>query len=612
MIMKAETEEKLNTDQLLDRALDCLRNKEFEKADEYCDTVLSAEPYNAAAKLYRLMAEQKTGSIPEFAERTLPFGNTDVNGFHGYIAELSEEYKNDAIYAAAVYNADKSDRPHIKAAVGMLETIPDYKDSAALSEKYRGILDDMTKRGEAEEQERERQKEEERREKEKQIKTVKKAISIALPCAALVIAVSLLFCKVIIPQIKYDSAKAAYAEGKYGEAIDGFKNLDGYKDSAELLAECTEAYKAAKYGEAEALLEANEPYGAAKAFYEAIGYKDAKQRFDEIARCKYTKEYYRDGSLLSQQDVTFDGNGNVIKSVRTDHNGYVSAGEFTYNDKREIIKETHEYYSIKYDERYNSSIEEYRRDNDQNIISLLYTDFDGETYLLEYFYNKNGDVIKETVKDDTGKITNGHNYEYAYDENGNITSETQTTLDGKFEARNETAYDKNGRIIKTESTYDTSFEGDIRLQHITEEYFYDNNGKMIKVVTTSESDPEHDCVIEYSYDDKGNQIKKLYSHSDGATFCYESEYDDNGRLIKYTETSSDGTVKVTEYEYNDSGNVVLETETSSDGSVSVTENFYDDKENLIKFTEKKDGVLKRGFSYGDFVIVLLDQVQCLN
>ncbi len=603
MIMKAETEEKLNTDQLLDRAFDCLRNKEFEKADEYCDTVLSAEPYNAAAKLYRLMAEQKTGSIPEFAERTLPFGNTDVNGFHGYIAQLSEEYKNDAIYAAAVYNADKSDRPHIKAAVGMLETIPDYKDSAALSEKYRGILDDMTKREEAEEQERERQKEEERREKEKQIKTVKKAISIALPCAALVIVVSLLFCKVIIPQIKYDSAKAAYAEGKYGEAIDGFKNLDGYKDSAELLAECTEAYKAAKYGEAEALLEANEPYGAAKAFYEAIGYKDAKQRFDNIASSVYSKVYFRNGILYGQYDRTFDDNGNVIKSVWTGMSGFVEIWEIEYNDKREIIKEKRESYNINSDSDHKTIYREYKYDNNHNVIFDFYEDSDGETYLEEYSFNDKGDEIKFTAKDETGEIY-GYYYEYVYDEKGNITTVIQTSLDGEIETIDETTYDEDGQILKYTDTY----RRDQEMLVETKEYTYDNNGNVIKYVYTS--DIETDCVCEYYYDDSGNQIKATCTLENGEKSCAESFYDDNGNRIKIVETDYNGDVSTYEYEYGDEKNVTKQTVTwYRDGHVTVSESIYDDKGNEIKFTEAEDGELVTSFTYGDFVIVLKDQVR---
>ena len=610
--MKAENNEKLNTDQLLDGAFECLRNGDFDKADGYCGEVIAADPYNAAAKLYRLMAEQKTRDISEFANSRLPFGGADGSALTGYIAQLSEEYKNDAIYAAAVYNVGKADRPHIESAISLFEAIPDYKDSAELLEKCRVDLAVITEREEAERKEIERQKEEARAEKERQIKAVKKLIAIGLPCAVFIIALSLLISKVIIPEIRYNSAAAAYGEGNYEEAISVFKKLNGYKDSTKRLTESIEAYRASKYAEAEALLDANEPYGAAKAFYEAIGYKDAKQRFDEIAKCEYTKEYYRDGSLFDSKDVTFDDKGNVIKAVWTSNNtGYVRVKEFAYNDKREPIKENYEDYNIYYDEHYNGFTREYKYDDDHNIISYLYTDSDGGSYFMEYFYNEKGDMIKEVKKDGSGEITDGYYYEYVYDGNGNITNETHSTLDGKYISSYETSYDNNGRIIKTARTYDTGFEGDRKLQQYAEEYFYDNNGNMIMVVYTSESDPDYNAVDKYSYDEKGNKTKQLYLRSDGRTLCYESVYDDNGNHIKITETGYDGTVNVTEYEYNDKGNVVKKTETSSGGSVSVTENFYDDKENLIRFTETENGELVRGFSYGDFVIVLLDQTHCL-
>ena len=147
--MKAENNEKLNTDQLLDGAFECLRNGDFDKADGYCGEVLAADPYNAAAKLYRLMAEQKTRDISEFVKSRLPFGGADGSALTGYIAQLSEEYKNDAIYAAAVYNADKNDKTHIGYAISLLEAIPEYKDSVELLQRYRGKLAAITEREEA-------------------------------------------------------------------------------------------------------------------------------------------------------------------------------------------------------------------------------------------------------------------------------------------------------------------------------------------------------------------------------------------------------------------------------------------------------------------------------
>ena len=601
--MKAEKSEKFNTDQLLDGAFACLQNGDFNKADGYCGEVLSADPYNAAAKLYRLMAEQKTRDISEFVKSRLPFGGADGSALTGYIAQLSEEYKNDAIYAAAVYSAGKADRPHIESAISLFEAIPDYKDSAELLQRYRGKLAAITEREEAERKEIERQKEEARREKEKQIKAAKKLIAIGLPCAVFIIALSLLISKVIIPELRYNSAAAAYSEGNYEEAISGFKKLNGYKDSAQRLTECIEAYRVSKYAEAEALLEANEPYGAAKAFYEAIGYKDAKQRFDEIASSVYSKVYFRNGSLYGQYDRTFDDNGNVIKSVWTGMSGFVEIWEIEYNDKREIIKEKRESYNINSDRDHKTIYREYKYDNNHNVIFDFYEDSDGETYLSEYSFNDKGDEIKFTAKDETGEIY-GYYYEYVYDEKGNITTEIQTSFDGEIYEICETIYDEGGRIVK----YTVTYRRDQEMLVETKEYTYDNNGNVIKYVYTS--DIETDLVCEYYYDDNGNQIKATCTLENGGKSCTESFYDDNGNRIKITETGYAGDVNTYEYEYGDEKNVTKQTVTwYRDGHVTVSESIYDDKGNEIKFTEAEDGELVTSFTYGDFVIVLKDQVR---
>lgn len=601
--MKAESTEKLNIDLLLDSAFDCLQSGDFSAAVEYCEKILSEDNDNAQAKLYKLMAEQGAHDIVEFAGSDLPFGKVSrddgiESALHGYIARLSEEYKKDAIYDAAVYNAKISDKQHIESALSLLGLIPDYRDSAALQIKCTAALSVITEREEAERLLLRIKREEQRREVQKK----RKALLIGLPIAFFTAAVVILFAKVIVPRLEYGSAVKAYGEGNYEKAISVFKKLDGYKDSTELLAECTEAYRASKYREAEALLEANEPYGAAKAFYEAIGYKDAKQRFDNIASSVYSKVYFRNGSLYGQYDRTFDDDGNVIKSVWT-MSDFVEIWEIEYNDKREIIKEKRESYNINSDRDHKTTYREYKYDNNHNVIFDFYEDSDGETYLREYSFNDKGDKIKFTAKDETGEIY-GYYYEYVYDEKGNITTEIQTSFDGEIYEICETIYDEGGRIVK----YTVTYRRDQEMLVDTKEYTYDNNGNVIKYVYTS--DIETDCVCEYYYNDNGNQIKATCTLENGGKSCTESFYDDNGNRIKIVETGYAGDVNTYEYEYGDEKNVTKQTVTwYRDGHVTVRESIYDDKGNEIKFTEVKDGELVTSFTYGDFVIVLKDQVR---
>jgi len=114
----------------------------------------------------------------------------------------------------------------------------------------------------------------------------------------------------------------------------------------------------------------------------------------------------------------------------------------------------------------------------------------------------------------------------------------------------------------------------------TYDYSYDDKGNVLKKVETDSDGKKHN--YEYSYDKKDNVIKEMVIFSDGSNRSYEYSYDDYGNLIKKVHTSDDGKTYTYEYSYDNKGNIIKETLTTFYGSRQTAENSYDDCGNLFK------------------------------
>ncbi|MGN1019073.1 MAG: TIR domain-containing protein [Aristaeellaceae bacterium] len=148
----------------------------------------------------------------------------------------------------------------------------------------------------------------------------RKRLMIAIVSAAvvLVVALSLLITKVIIPGNHYKEAEALLAAGEYDAASEAFAALENYKDAADRV---LEPY----YVQAEALLADGDQDGAAEAFARAAGYQDALTRYynmkyaqgeGSIAAGDYhTVGLKRDGSVVA---VGSNGYGRCDVSGWTD------------------------------------------------------------------------------------------------------------------------------------------------------------------------------------------------------------------------------------------------------------------------------------------------------
>lgn len=101
---------------------------------------------------------------------------------------------------------------------------------------------------------------------------------------------------IIIPNNNYQSAVALMDENQYEEALTAFENLNGYKDSEELVEKCKIGIKNLAYDEAIALKTATKYNEAIDAFSAMNGYRDSEDQIVEIQyfialNLKETKKY---------------------------------------------------------------------------------------------------------------------------------------------------------------------------------------------------------------------------------------------------------------------------------------------------------------------------------
>lgn len=302
-----------NTAPLLKRAFMFLEDEDWDSADEYCEKVLDIDPECAQAYLAKLMAELNVSKQEELRDQEEPFD--EYNNYRkairfadtalketleGYIDYINDRNEKERLENAYNYSkrlmANASTEDAYKKAARSFETIPDYKDSAALAQECHlkaeearkdGILglgkaemgkntipdyysaikyfasipgwkdaderrqvckekiDELAAQAEADRLERERQAEIERLERERQAEIARreaakrakrnKTIAIVVSTVAVIaIAVMLLMKMVIIPNGKYNDAVALLEAGNYEEAAVAFEELGSHKNSAEM------------------------------------------------------------------------------------------------------------------------------------------------------------------------------------------------------------------------------------------------------------------------------------------------------------------------------------------------------------------------------------------
>jgi len=172
----------------------------------------SEQAYKDAAELF--------GTAPGFQ---------DADELAGRCLEKAEECRKDAVYAAAKAKMTGSRAESYEEAIAAFGTIPGWKDAEDQIGACRSRIAEIR-----------RKEEQAHLAAQAAAKRTKRILSVVLPVLAVLIALGIVYAKVILPKQKYDRALGYINNGDYESA---YPLLDGlnYKDSAEKRVEIKQA-----------------------------------------------------------------------------------------------------------------------------------------------------------------------------------------------------------------------------------------------------------------------------------------------------------------------------------------------------------------------------------
>ena len=399
---------------------------------------------------------------------------------------------------------------------------------------------------------------------ESQKKKITKILAIVIPAVCAVVAIILLATRVIIPNSKYNNAVKLMDAGSYEEAIVAFEAMAGYKDSVQKIGDCELAIK---YDDAFALMDAGRYVEAIVAFEAMDDYKDSDKQIQLAKEAAYVEAIaLMEAGEDKQAYDTFKAIGNYKDSAEKCEE---------CSKMYVLLSESTKYYETIYEYSHGKLVKETATNTTSNSAFVVF----GHLYL---------------------NVGDRASQEYKYDNNGNII-ELMSYVHGKAENTRTYEYDSNGYLVK--EVYDNQF-GDTYiyeyddLGNMTAKLCYANVSEMVGNTLYIGNELECKTRHYYEYDKHNNLIQEnIWSLQSGdSSITYTNEYDSNGRLVKQSSSSSNGDVTTLEYVYDGKGNLISEIKTGSADSYEYHYE-YDEFGNVIIFENVNTGFIKR-YTYG--------------
>ena len=293
---------------------------------------------------------------------------------------------------------------------------------------------------------------------------MKKILSIFL-CVVLLLAMCASFTScnhnTTDPQAQdYENALILLANCDYVGAKAAFEKLGDYRDAREYL---SKFYYMPISFEYDLIDRKGTNYVAYNS--QNLPISETTMRSDVQAICKFA--YDDKGNIIEQTMIkntdgepeisryvyTYDEQGYLLIGTYTGYDGYISSYTYLYDDKGNNIKQIYEdeydiyEYFMTYDENGNMLSQSMLYNGEMEVINIVKTYnengmiikevctyYDGSQESLDYYYDANGNCIKNVFTDSSGETV----YDFTYDEHGNVIKEICTGSDGSVQYVNTT------------------------------------------------------------------------------------------------------------------------------------------------------------------------------
>ncbi|MEO8513046.1 MAG: hypothetical protein ABI543_05780 [Ignavibacteria bacterium] len=204
-------------------------------------------------------------------------------------------------------------------------------------------------------------------------------------------------------------------------------------------------------------------------------------------------------------------------------------------------------------------------DSNGNKSEDYYSFFDGKTYKMNYFYNKNGSlsqVVRSILNGKEVDVTN-----YYYDDNNNLIKESASSGDKMFKNITTYEYDVNNILIKKIS------HGD---HEIIYQYEYDSFGNLINTIENNWFEKTHNYSSKLTYN-ADSMVTECRNFSDGilqSTFTYKyiNKINIIEQNIHWEEMHKD---QKSIYKYDEKGNVITSKSYEGDSMIFNSRFKYD-------------------------------------
>ena len=221
--------------------------------------------------------------------------------------ENAEIARKDAILAGAeeyIRNFKSDSIDDYEDAISLLKQIPGWKNADDLIIECNKKIEEIRAKAEADRLEKERKEAEARAKAEIAAKRNKWIAVTVTAMVCVIVAAAVVYNTVVLPNNKYNAAIALMEEKKYDEAIIAFKEMNGYKDSADKITECLDV----KYNAAIALMEEKKYNEAIPLFADLEDFKDASEQLKKAVEvCNEKWKYNISARNSNTLAIKYDG-----------------------------------------------------------------------------------------------------------------------------------------------------------------------------------------------------------------------------------------------------------------------------------------------------------------